>query len=186
MMRFLAPFTALMIASPALAASGPFVSLKNTDFIVLLAFILFVLVLFYYKVPSVLGGMLDKRAEGIKSELDQARELREEAQSILASYERKQKEVQEQADRIVEGARKDAQAAAEQAKEDLQVSVARRMAAAEEQITSAQAAAEREVRDKAIGVAIAAERQVIAAQMTAAGANKLIDGAIAEVDAKLH
>ena len=116
MMRFLAPFTALMIASPALAASGPFVSLKNTDFIVLLAFILFVLVLFYYKVPSVLGGMLDKRAEGIKSELDQARELREEAQSILASYERKQKEVQEQADRIVEGARKDAQAAAEQAK----------------------------------------------------------------------
>ena len=60
------------------------------------------------------------------------------------------------------------------------------MAAAEEQITSAQAAAEREVRDKAIGVAIAAARQVIAAQMTSAGANKLIDGAIAEVDAKLH
>ena len=63
---------------------------------------------------------------------------------------------------------------------------ARRMAAAEEQISSAQASAEREVRDKAIGVAIAAARNVIAAQMTAASANKLIDGAIAEVDAKLH
>ncbi|MFL2785249.1 MAG: F0F1 ATP synthase subunit B [Paracoccaceae bacterium] len=185
-MRFLAPFIALMVASPALAASGPFISLKNTNFIVLLAFILFILVLFYYKVPSMLGGMLDKRAEGIKSELDQARELREEAQSILASYERKQKEVQEQADRIVESARKDAQAAAEQAKEDLRASVARRMAAAEEQISSAQASVEREVRDKAIGVAIAAARDVIAAQMTAASANKLIDGAISEVDAKLH
>ena len=185
-MRFLAPFIALFLASPALAASGSFLSLKNTNFIVLLAFIFFILVLFYYKVPSVLGSMLDKRAEGIKAELDQARELREEAQSILASYERKQKEVQEQADRIVESARKDAQAASKQAKEDLQASVARRMAAAEEQISSAQASAEREVRDKAIGVAVSAARNVIAAQMTAAGANKLIDDAIAEVDAKLH
>ena len=185
-MRFLAPFIALMVASPALAASGPFISLKNTNFIVLLAFILFILVLFYYKVPSVLGSMLDKRAEGIKSELDQARELREEAQSILASYERKQKEVQYQADRIVESARKDAQAAAEQAKEDLRASVARRLAAAEEQISSAHASVEREVRDKAIGVAIAAARNVIAAQMTAASASKLIDSAITEVDAKMH
>ena len=67
-MRFLAPFIALMVASPALAAYGTFVSLKNTNFIVLLAFILFILVLFYYKVPSVLGSMLDKRAEGIKAE----------------------------------------------------------------------------------------------------------------------
>ena len=185
-MRFLAPFIALMVASPALAASGPFISLKNTNFIVLLAFILFILVLFYYKVPSVLGGMLDQRSEGIKSELDQARELREEAQSILASYERKQKEVQKQADRIVESARKDAQASAEQAKEDLRASIERRLVAAEEQLSSAQASVEREVHDKAIGLAVAAARNVIAAQMTASSANKLIDGAITEVDAKMH
>ena len=53
MMRFLAPFTALMIASPALAASGPFVSLKNTDFIVLLAFILFVLSSKLHKIDQI-------------------------------------------------------------------------------------------------------------------------------------
>ena len=51
-----------------------------------------------------LGKMLDQRADGIKNELDEARSLRDEAQSILASYERKQK-VQEQAARIVEGAK---------------------------------------------------------------------------------
>ncbi len=72
-----------------------------------------------------IGKMLDQRAEGIKNELDEARALRDEAQAILASYERKQKEVQEQADRIVEAARKDAEAAAAQAKEDLAKSVAR-------------------------------------------------------------
>jgi F-type H+-transporting ATPase subunit b len=185
-MRALATSVALLMASPAFAASGPFFSLGNTNFIVTLGFGLFIIVLFYFKVPGMIGKMLDQRAEGIKKELDEARALREEAQSILASYERKQKEVQEQADRIVDAARKDAEAAAAQAKEDLAKSVARRLAAAEDQITSAQAAAERDVRDAAVSIAISAARDVIAKQLTATEANKLIDAAIADVETKLH
>jgi len=107
-MRYLATLTALFAASPALAASGPFFSLGNTDFVVLLGFLLFIGVLFYFKVPSLIGAQLDKRADGIKSELDEARALREEAQALLASYERKQKEVQEQADRIILHAKQEA------------------------------------------------------------------------------
>ena len=174
-------------ASPVLAAPGqPFFSLANTDFIVSIAFLLFVGVLFYYKVPSLLGGLLDKRADGIRSELDEARALREEAQTILASYERKQKEVQEQADRIVAAAREDAHLAAEQARDELQQSIVRRLAAAQEQIASAQASAVREVRDQAITIAVAAASQIMAKQMTDDKGNKMIDDAIAEVDAKLH
>ncbi len=173
-------------ASPALAAGGPFFSLHNTNFVVLLAFLLFIGVLVYLKVPGKLGAMLDSRADGIKSELDEARALREEAQTILASYERKHKEVQEQADRIVSTAREEAAQAAEKAKEDLQLSIVRRLAAAEDQIASAQASAVKEVRDQAVQIAIAASREVIGNQMTAADGNKLIDSAIAEVDAKLH
>lgn len=175
-----------LAASPALAASGPFLSLGNTDFVVLIAFLVFIGVLFYFKVPTLIGGQLDKRAEGIQSELDEARALREEAQSLLASYERKQKEVQGQADRIVANAREDAAAAADEAKEDLKKSIARRMAAAEDQIASAQAGAVKEVRDQAILIAVAAAREVIAKQMTAAQANALIDDSINEVGAKLH
>ena len=191
-MRKLTLALALTIAaSPALAASNNpfdayFWKLTNTNLIVAMAFILFILVLFYFKVPGLIGGMLDKRADAIKSELDEARALREEAQTILASYERKQKEVQEQAARIVEGAKAEAEAAAEQAKADLANSVARRMAAAEDQIASAQAAAEKDVRDAAVNVAIGAAREVIAAQLTAAAANKLIDAAISDVEDKFH
>ena len=173
-------------AGPAFAASGPFLSLHNTDFIVLLAFILFIAVLVYFKVPALLGGMLDKRAEGIQSELDEARALREEAQTLLASYERKQKEVKEQADRIVEHAKAEAATAAELAQEDLKTSIARRLAAAEDQIASAQSAAVKDVRDQAIAIAVGAAKDVIAKQMTAADGNKLIDAAIDEVNTKLH
>lgn len=185
-MRKLATLLALTAASPAFAASGPFFSLGNTDFIVLMAFIVFILVLFYFKVPGLIGGMLDKRADDIKSELDEARALREEAQTVLASYERKQKEVQEQSVRIVEAAKEEAKLAAEAAKEDLKKSIARRLAAAEDQIASAQASAVKEVRDQAIDVAIKAATEIVASQMSAAQGNALIEAAIKDVDAKLH
>jgi len=175
-----------LIGSPAFAAGGPFFSLFNTDFVVLISFLVFIGVLVYFKVPGILMGLLDKRAEQIRNELDEARAMREEAQTLLASYERKQREVAEQADRIVAHAREEAQIAAEQAKADLQTSIARRLQAAEEQIASAEAGAVREVRDRAIAIAVSAAAEVIAAKTSAADQNKLIDGAIDEVSARLH
>jgi F-type H+-transporting ATPase subunit b len=175
-----------LMASPALAASGPFFSLYNTNFVVTIAFVCFVSVVLYLGVPKMLAKMLDARADGIRAELEEARSLREEAKALLASYEKKQTEVQEQADRILEAARVEAAAAAEQAKADIVTSVARRLVAAEEQIASAEAAAVKEVRDQAIVVAVGAARDIIASQMTAADGNSLIDDAIAQVGAKLH
>lgn len=185
-MKRIALLATLLSAGPAFAAKGPFFSLYNTNFVVLIAFILFLGVLIYYKVPGMLAGALDKRAAGIRNDLEEAKALREEAQSILATYERKQREVQAQAERIVATAKTEASAAAEQAKEDLATSIARRLAAAEDQISSAQSAAVKEVRDRAVAVALAAAGDVIAKQMTAAEANKLIDDAIGEVETKLH
>jgi F-type H+-transporting ATPase subunit b len=175
-----------LLASPALAATGPFFSLQNTNFVVLIAFIAFVALLVYLKVPAKLTGMLDARAVAIKSELDEARALREEAKSILATYERRQKEVQEQAERIVSSARDEAMAAAAQAKADLKTSIARRLAAATDQIASAEASAIRQVREQAVNIAIAAAGDLLAKQMTADAASASIDAAIAQVEAKLH
>ena len=185
-MRNLTALALIFGASPALAASGPFFSLGNSNFVVLISFILFIGVLLFFKVPSLIGSMLDKRADGIKSELDEARALREEAQTILASYERKQKEAQDQVQRIVATARDEAARAAEEAKADLEKSIARRIAAAEDQIASAEAGAVKDVRDRAISIAVAAAKEVMAKQMTAASGAKLIDDAITQIETKLH
>jgi F-type H+-transporting ATPase subunit b len=175
-----------LVASPALAASGPFFSLGNTNFVVLLGFIAFVALLVYLKVPGKITGMLDARAVAIKAEIDEARALREEAKSILATYERRQKEVQDQAERIVSSAREEALAAAKQAKEELKRSIARRLAAATDQIASAEAAAIRQVREQAVTLAVAAAGDVLAKQMTADAASASIDAAIVQVEARMH
>lgn len=184
-MRFVLPLT-LLSASPALAATGPFFSLENTDFVVMIGFLVFIGVLIYFKVPARLTSMLDARATGIRSDLDEARALRDEAQGILASFGRKTREAHEQATAIVAAARAEAKAAGEQAKVDLAESVARRLASAEEQIESARNAAIRDVRDRAIQVAIAAAGDVVARQMSASDADALIDSSIETVGAKLH
>ncbi|MEM6276641.1 MAG: F0F1 ATP synthase subunit B [Pseudomonadota bacterium] len=181
----------LLFAGPAMAASknpfsAEFYSLSNTDFIVTIGFLVFVGILVYFGVPGMIGKMLDDRAAGIKSELDEARALREEAQALLATFERKRKDVQGQADSIVETAKADAEAAAEQAKADIAKSVERRLSAATEQIASAEAAAVKEVRDQAIAVAVGAASDILTKGMSAADANKLIDAGIAQVEAKLH
>lgn len=185
-MKHLLTLALTLAAAPAFAATGPFFSLRNTDFIVLLAFLLFVAVLVYFRVPALVGRLLDKRADTIRAELNEARTLREEAQALLASFEKKQKDVAEQANRIVAQARDEASRAAAQAREDIARSVARRLAAAEDQIRGAEAAAVKEVRDRAIAVAIGAAQEVIARQMTTTDANRLIDEAIETVGAKLH
>ena len=182
----LIPLLMALTATPAMAATGPFFSLRNTDFVVLIAFIVFVGVLIYFKVPGKIAALLDARAAQIKAELEEARALREEAKALLASYERKHKEVKEQSDRIVAGAKAEAEAVARQAQLDLQASMARRLAAAEEQIQAAETSALRAVREQAISIAVAAAGDVLAKQMTAEGAAASIDAAIVQVEAKLH
>ncbi len=185
-MRLTATTAALLAPLPALAASGPFFSLGNSDFVVLIAFVVFVGVLVYFKVPGMIGGLLDKRAAAIRTELETARALRDEAKELLASYERKSREIKAQADRIVAAAREDAKAASAAAQEELKRNIARRLKAAEDQIAAAEGEAIRAVRDRAIAVAIAAAGDVLARQMTPEAAGAMIDESIRVVGAKLH
>ncbi|MCB1403769.1 MAG: ATP F0F1 synthase subunit B, partial [Rhodobacteraceae bacterium] len=91
-----------------------------------------------------------------------------------------------QAEEIVAAARHEAEAAAEVAKEDIRKSVARRLQTATEQIEAAEQAAVRQIKDRAVGVAIAAAGDVMKGKMKAESANALIDAAIKDVGAKLH
>lgn len=160
--------------------------LNNTNVVVTIGFLVFIAILGYYKVPGLLASKLDARAIKIKADLDEARALRDEAQALLASYERKQKEVKLQAEEIVSAARADAERAAEVAKEDIRRSVARRLQSATEQIEAAEKAAIRQIRDRAVTIAVAAAGDVMRERIQDQDANALIDASITEVGAKLH
>ena len=95
-------------ATPAFAEgeAEPFFTLQNAEFVVTVAFIAFVGLVIYLGVPKLVGRMLDDRATLIRNQLDEARLLREEAKAVLASYDKKMKDVQEQSQRIIAAASK--------------------------------------------------------------------------------
>ena len=61
----------------------------DATFFAFVGLVLFLLLLVYLKVPGMMASSLDKRAANIREELDQAKRLREEAQALLAEYQRK-------------------------------------------------------------------------------------------------
>ena len=158
----------------------------NTNFVVLLSFLAFFGLLYYLGVHTFLGRKLDERAENIRHELNEARRLREEAQEIFASFERKQKEVDEQAKEIVSHAEQEAKAAAAKAEEDIKKSVELRVKRAQEQIEMAEADALKEVKDKAVQTAIAAASDILKQNLSAQKANALINQSIDEVGKRLN
>ena len=150
------------------------------------AFVLFVGILVYFKVPGMLTGALDERAKKISDDLDQARELREEAQVLLATYQRKQRDALKEAEEIIAHAKEEAMREAEQAEKKLDEVIARRQQAALNKIALAEAQAEKEVRNTAIEIAIAAATAVVAQQVRGDRADALVDTAIQDLRRNLN
>jgi F-type H+-transporting ATPase subunit b len=138
--------------------------------------------------PAVRGitGSLDNRALRIRSELDEARRLRDEAEQLLAEYRRREREGAAQAQSIITHAREEAERIAAQAARDLDLLLARRQRLAEERIAQAEARAAAEVRAAAVDTAIAAAREVIATQIDEQRGGALIDSAIAALPQRLR
>ena len=160
--------------------------LKTPDFWVGISFLLFVAVLVWKKVPAMITSALDDRADRIRTELEEAKKLREEAQALLAEYQRKKTEAEKEAENIVAQAKVEAEAYATETREKLAVSLERRMAMAEQKISQAETSAMKEVRAAASELAIEAASRIIAGEVKGAKANSLIDDSIAAVKSRLN
>jgi F-type H+-transporting ATPase subunit b len=159
--------------------------LADAEFWVLLAAIIFVALVWKPAHRTVLGS-LDARASRIRTELDEARQLRDEAEKLLAEYRGKEREAAAEAELIVAHAREEAERLAAQSARNLETALARRQQLAEERIAQAEAKALEEIRAAAVDAAIAAARQVIAAEIDEARGGALLDAAIAALPTQLR
>ena len=160
--------------------------LKDPTFWVALSLVAFFLLLGYLKIHEKLAEALDNRAGRIREELEEARRLREEAQSILAEYQRKQQDAEHEANEIIRLAKDEAEALAAETRRKLEESLERRTRLAEEKIERAEAQAHDEVRAAAIDAAISAAAQIIEKKITASTSSKLIDESIKGLKDRLN
>jgi len=158
----------------------------DNSFWATVALVIFIGLIMYLKVPGKVGKSLDDRAGKIRDELDEARKLREEAQGLLAEYQRKRQEAEKEASEIIAGAQREAKALREDAARKTAEFIERRSAVAEQKIAQAEIQALAEVRNTAADVAIAAAEKILAGKVTGATADRLIKSSIAEVKARLN
>ena len=159
--------------------------MQDPAFWVAVAFVIFA-ALMLWKVKSLITDALDSRAGGISKELDDAAALREEAQALLASYQRKQRDALAEADDIVAQAKVEAERLAADAEVALEAEIKRRTEMALEKITQAETQVVQEVRNTAIDVAIKAAGSLIKENIDEAKAASLINESIGDIEGKLH
>ena len=128
---------------------------------VAIAFLCFIGLLVYLGAHRKIIDALDSRQARIKSELDEAVRLREEAKSLLAEFERKGREAEGEATAIIESAKAEAERLAAEAKARMEDFVLRRTKMAEAKIAQAEAQALADVRSAAADAAVAAAGKLL-------------------------
>ena len=158
----------------------------DATFWAFIGLILFIAIVVYLGAPGAIGKSLDARAERIRNDLDEARRLRDEAQQLLAEYQRKRKEAEQEAGDIVAAAKREADALVAEAKQKTEDYVTRRTALAEQKIAQAERDAVAEVRGRAVDIAVEAAGKLLAGKVKAGADATLFKSALSEVKAKLN
>jgi F-type H+-transporting ATPase subunit b len=134
----------------------------DAEFFVAVGFTIFVLVLLWVGAHSKFTAMIDARINRIKGELAEAERLRAEAQSLLASFEKKREEAEAEAKAIVAQAKQEAELIATEGKRRLDEFMARSVKQVEQKIAQAEAQASNEVRAAAADAAVKVAERVLA------------------------
>jgi len=158
----------------------------ETENWVAIAFLCFLGLLAYLGAHRKMIDAIDRRQARIKSELEQAHRLREEAQALLGEFQHKAREAENEAQAIMAGAKAEAERLTAEAKSRAEDFVARRTKMAETKIAQAEAQALADVRSAAAEAAVAAAETILTRTVKAKLADDLIAKGIADLKGKLN
>lgn len=153
----------------------------NATVVVSIAMAVFILILLVKKVPSVIAGALDQRIADIRKQLDEASNLRAEAERLKAEYEAKVAAAAKDADALRARAVEEAAQVVEDAKAQAADLIARRQKMAEDKIASAERAAVADIRERTVKAATAAAAVLITQNHTPASDAAMVDQAIKQI-----
>lgn len=153
-------------------------------YIVALALVIFVALVWWKGKSAIIGGIDGKIAQ-IRAEIDEAGRLREEAERLYAEKSKLAEGAADAANAIVRQAREEAERNEAGAIAAFEALTERRREQAAAKIAQAEAEAIRAVRAEATSVALAAARQVIRHELSGDRKDALLDAAISELPGRL-
>ena len=164
------------------AGSKKTISLDNTDFVVLISFLIFIGVLIYFKVPAIVASFLDKRSADIQNEIDKASEILEEAKEILSSIEADHIRTSETIEQMVMTAKIRAGEEEEKAKKQIEELMKSKLISAEGQIRSNERKILEEIEARAIDLSIEKVRVRLSKSLSGNDYDKHFDASIKSIE----
>ena len=164
------------------AGSKKMISLDNTDFVVLISFLIFVGVLVYFKVPAVVASFLDKRSEDIQNEIEKASEILEEAKKILSSIEADHIRTSETIEKMVMTAKDRAGEEEEKAKKHIEELMKSKLLSAEGQVRSNERKILEEIEARSIDLSIEKVREKLSKSLSGNDYDKHFDSSIQSIE----
>jgi F-type H+-transporting ATPase subunit b len=177
-------FLAFVISSGSCHAAGSkkIISLDNTDFVVLISFLIFVGVLVYFKVPTIVASFLDKRSADIQNEINKASEILEEAKGILSSIEADHIRTSEATEQMVNTAKARAVEEEEKAKKQIEELMKSKLISAEGQVKSNERKILEEIEARAIDLSIEKVRAKLSKSLSGNDYDKYFNASIQSIE----
>ena len=182
--KFPLTFLAIAASSGASYAAGSkkMFSLDNTDFVVLISFLIFVGILIYFKVPSIIASFLDNRSNEIQNEIEKASEVLEEAKKILSSIESDHIRTSETIKQMVVNAKNRAGEDEDKAKKHIEELIKNKLISAEEQIKSNERKILEEIEERAIDLSIEKVRAYLSKSLSDNSYDKHFEDSVQSIE----
>ena len=158
----------------------------DPTFWVAIAFLLFIALLVFFKLPSAIADALDSRAVKIKNDLNEAENLLKKAQDLLATYQKKQRDAADDAMAIKLSAEKEAERLTVEGEERLIALLQRREDLIIERIAQAEAKALSDLKARTADIAMDATQEILATMVSPSKSDKMLNEAISSLSKRLN
>ena len=157
----------------------------DPTFWVAIAFVIFLTLLIFFKLPGTIAGALDSRAAKIKADLDHAENLLKKAQGLLASYQKKQRDAADETAAIKANAEREAQGIIEEGEKRLMAQLRRREDLILERITQAEAKALNDLKIRTADIVVDATQEIFATMISQSKTDEMLNEAISDLSKRL-
>jgi F-type H+-transporting ATPase subunit b len=148
----------------------------------LVAFTIFVVIAIYLKAPSIVAKLLDEQIERVKKELSDAIDLKEEANSLLAEYQRKKEAAEQEAIEIISSAKERAKTYESSALIKSEEIIKRQEVQSIEKINQAEIQAMSRIRKTIIDQSIDSAEKLVSEKISTEKSDQILSDSLKDLD----
>jgi F-type H+-transporting ATPase subunit b len=152
----------------------------DSAFWVAISFFIFLGVLFYFKIPHKIKDSLEENIANIKSQINEAENLKEEAKNILSEHEKKISNSKVEVKSMINKANEDAETSIIKINKDFHNMMENRKKNAEERIKQMKSQALKDIRNTSVKIAIESVEKLMKNSMDKSKLDKMYLSSIEE------